>query len=242
MTFTKILFLPFLLTFTVLLAQENGKPQSGTSEFISYTVDPQNAHLRLYWKDEKGNILGSIKNLKAFVERQKEHLAFAMNGGMYTADHSPKGLFVEDKKQRNPLDTASGQGNFYMKPHGVFYLTTDGKAGICKTGGFVNNNISYATQSGPMLIADGEINTAFKQGSENLNVRNGVGIMPDGKVVFVISKARVNFYDFADYFKSLGCENALYLDGFVSRMYLPEKGREQMDGDFGVMIGVTSPF
>jgi hypothetical protein len=27
--------------------------------------------------------------------------------------------------------------------------------------------------------------------------------------------------------------------GFVSRMYLPEKKWEQLDGNFGVMIGVT---
>ncbi len=29
------------------------------------------------------------------------------------------------------------------------------------------------------------------------------------------------------------------LDGFVSRMYAPENGVEQLDGDFGVMIGVV---
>jgi hypothetical protein len=41
------------------------------------------------------------------------------------------------------------------------------------------------------------------------------------------------------YFKDLGCKNALYLDGFVSRAYLPEKNWIQTDGNFGVMIGVT---
>jgi uncharacterized protein YigE (DUF2233 family) len=34
--------------------------------------------------------------------------------------------------------------------------------------------------------------------------------------------------------------NALYLDGVVSRMYLPEKKWEQLDGDFGVIIGVLN--
>lgn len=55
-----------------------------------------------------------------------------------------------------------------------------------------------------------------------------------------MSKTEVNFYDFANYFKKLGCKNALYLDGFVSRTYLPEQNFKQMDGDFGVIIGVTS--
>jgi uncharacterized protein YigE (DUF2233 family) len=37
----------------------------------------------------------------------------------------------------------------------------------------------------------------------------------------------------------MNCQNALYLDGFVSRTYLPEKAWKQVDGNFGVIIGVT---
>ena len=51
---------------------------------------------------------------------------------------------------------------------------------------------------------------------------------------------KINFYDFATYFKSLGCENALYLDGFVSKTYLPEKDWKQTNGRFGVIIGETN--
>jgi uncharacterized protein YigE (DUF2233 family) len=72
-----------------------------------------------------------------------------------------------------------------------------------------------------------------------LNIRNGVGILPNNKVIFAMSKTEINFYNFAKYFKSLGCKNALYLDGFVSRTYLPEKQWKQTDGSFGVIIGVT---
>jgi len=90
-----------------------------------------------------------------------------------------------------------------------------------------------------MLVIDGEIHAAFKENSTNLNIRNGVGILPNNQIVFVISKKEINFYDFAAYFKKLGCINALYLDGFVSRTYLPEKKWNQIDGDFGVIIGVT---
>jgi uncharacterized protein YigE (DUF2233 family) len=56
-----------------------------------------------------------------------------------------------------------------------------------------------------------------------------------------MSKGEINFYDFATYFKNLGCKNALYLDGLVSRTYLPEKNWTQTDGTFGVIIGVTKP-
>ena len=87
-----------------------------------------------------------------------------------------------------------------------------------------------------MVLINGEYHPKFRKGSENIHIRNGVGILPNGQLIFAISKERINFYDFATFFKEKGCENALYLDGFVSRLYLPEKGIEQMDGRFGVIV------
>jgi uncharacterized protein YigE (DUF2233 family) len=60
-------------------------------------------------------------------------------------------------------------------------------------------------------------------------------------VVFVISKSnQTNFYDFAAIFKDrFKCRNALYLDGAISKMYLKENRKEDVGGDFGVMISVT---
>lgn len=210
-----------------------------TSTVTGYVVDPGKSHLRLYWKEDKGNVLKSINNLKSFVEAKDSHLLFAMNGGMYKPDNTPQGLYIENGKMLSPLDTNSGAGNFYLQPNGVFYITSGQQAVICKTKSFLNKQVLYATQSGPMLVYDNSINPAFRPGSANLNIRNGVGILPDGKVIFAISKGKINFYDFAMYFKSLGCHNALYLDGFVSRLYLPQKGWQQTDGDFGVMMAVT---
>ncbi|WP_415180937.1 hypothetical protein [Nonlabens sp.] len=43
-------------------------------------------------------------------------------------------------------------------------------------------------------------------------------------MLFVLSKDKINFYDFADFFKGQGCKNALYLDGFVSRVYDSKNG------------------
>ena len=162
-----------------------------------------------------------------------------MNGGMYKKDNSPEGLYIENGKVLMPLNTTNGNGNFYLKPNGVFYISSKNIPAIITTEKFKNSNIKYATQSGPMLVIDGQIHAAFKQGSTNLNIRNGVGILEDGKVVFAMSKEEINFYDFANYFKKLGCKNALYLDGLVSRAYLPSENWVQTDGDFGVIIGVT---
>ena len=126
-----------------------------------------------------------------------------------------------------------------MQPNGIFYITEDKKGVVCKSTDFENKNIQYATQSGPMLVIDGKLHPKFNEGSKNLNIRNGVGILPNGNVLFAMSKKKINYYDFAQYFKKLGCKNALYLDGFVSRTYLPSKGYKTNGGKFGVIIGVV---
>jgi uncharacterized protein YigE (DUF2233 family) len=92
-----------------------------------------------------------------------------------------------------------------------------------------------------MLLTNGQIHPSFTKGSKNLNIRNGIGILPDGRVACVLSRDMVSFYDFAAYFKSLGCRNALYLDGFVSRAWLPAQQWTQTGGAFGVLIAVTAP-
>ncbi|MDR0232022.1 MAG: phosphodiester glycosidase family protein [Dysgonamonadaceae bacterium] len=209
-------------------------------QILTYTVDTKTQDLKFYWKTDKGIILKSIQNLKNYVESKDSTLIFAMNGGMFNKNFYPQGLFIQNKNTLSVLDTTNGNGNFYLKPNGVFYVTTDNLPFICETTDFEDNGqIKYATQSGPMLIIDGQIHSAFKEGSKNLNIRNGVGILPNNKVIFAMSKKEINFYDFAMFFQNLGCKNALYLDGFVSRTYLPEKNWKQTDGNFGVIIGVT---
>jgi uncharacterized protein YigE (DUF2233 family) len=216
--------------------------QIDNSQVTGYVVDLKKNSLQLYWKDDKGQPLKSISNLKTMLGSTGWKLVFAMNGGMYKTDNSPLGLFVQNGKDITKLNTKTGEGNFYMQPNGVFLISKAGGASICKTSQYPTvKNVQFATQSGPMLVIDGKINSLFKEGSANLNVRNGVGILPDGKAIFAISKEPINFYDFAAYFQQQGCKNALYLDGFVSRMYLPEKSWEQTDGNFGVIIGVAKP-
>lgn len=208
--------------------------------FVMYQVNPKERKVRLYWKNGNHEILKSIGNLKHDVESQHENLIFAMNGGMFEPDNSPKGLYIEDSKILKPMDTLQGPGNFYLPPNGVFFLTQDNQPGIVETKRYVQSpNIRYATQSGPMLLTNGAINPIFQKDSKNLNIRNGVGILENGELVFAMSKKEVNFYSLAQLFKELGCKNALYLDGYVSRTYLPEKNWKQEDGNFGVMIGVT---
>ncbi len=221
-----------------LMAQ---KQKNVSQKFLSYNVNPKKQDLRFFLKDEANQYYKSIANLKNSVESKNRGLVFAMNAGMYKKSYEPVGLFIENYNEISPLDTGNSRGNFYLKPNGVFYLTKDKKAFICTTADFKPNpNIQYATQSGPMLLINGQIHQAFKKGSENVNIRNGVGILPDKTIIFVMAKQEINFYDFAMYFKKLGCQNALYLDGHVSRAYLPSQKWMQLDGDFGALIGVVS--
>jgi uncharacterized protein YigE (DUF2233 family) len=237
----RVILLSVLILLTAGLIAFTTSKNSIGDNVVSFTVDPQTQDLQLFWKNDKGEILKNILNLKTYVENKNLTLIFAMNGGMFNKDYSPQGLFIQNNKLLSPLDTANGYGNFYLKPNGVFYITADNIAFVCNTIDFIDHGkIKYATQSGPMLVVDGEIHSAFKERSTNLNVRNGVGILPGNKVVFAMSKKEINFYDFAKYFQGLGCKNALYLDGFVSRTYLPEKNWTQTDGNFGVIIGVTT--
>lgn len=205
-------------------------------------VDPRKETVTLHWKNERGSIHGSIGALKADLESEGKQLLFAMNGGMYTADHGPVGLYVEDGRMLHTIDRRTDpKDNFHMQPNGVFGLYQDGRAFVKTTTAMDNmRNVRYATQSGPMLLVDGVINKNFTPGSKNLNIRNGVGLMADGRVLFAISQEPVNFHDFASWFKEQGCVNALYLDGFVSKAFIPEAGVLGLDGELGVLIAVTA--
>lgn len=238
MLFKKPILFVLLICGSIALTAMKFVPTVQQDTFISYTANPKTENICLYYKDNSGKRIGTLGNLKTHVEKQGKKLLFGMNSGMFMEDFSPVGLFIENGKTLQKLNTRSAGGNFYMKPNGVFFITKQGKAGVSTSEDFKPNNVQYATQSGPMLVVNGQLHPDFKEGSANVNIRNGVGILPDGKVLFAMSKTEINFYDFAQFFKNKGCKNALYLDGFVSRTYAPSQNWVQTDGNFGVMIGV----
>jgi uncharacterized protein YigE (DUF2233 family) len=232
-----ILFVTTFLLVAIIVVSFTDKPNND-DDFIAYKINPAKTILKFYWKDDNGNPLKSLKALKDYCASKKEKLLFGMNGGMYKEGNSPLGLFIQQGKTASPINKKNGSGNFYLQPNGILFITNDKFAHICTTGQFPGSrNIEYATQSGPMLLVDGKINSNFKKGSVNINIRNGVGLLPGNTLLFAMSKNEISLYDFADYFKQAGCTNALYLDGFVSRTYLPEKNWTQLDGNFGVLIG-----
>lgn len=234
------LFLRWTCGFALLIALAF----TTTDDYIAMRiVDPRREPITLHWKDEQGKVIGNIGALRAMLLGRDEQLAFAMNGGMYDRDQAPVGLYIEEGRMLNRIDRRTERrGNFYMQPNGVFGIRMDGSAFVIRTSEMQDMlNVRYATQSGPMLITGGIINKNFTPGSKNLQIRNGVGIRRDGHVVFAISRTPVNFHDFATWFKEQGCDHALYLDGAVSKAYIPEAGMDGLDGELGVLIAVSTP-
>ena len=224
-----------------LLLLSAGPPPAVDERIAFFTADPKKHDIRLHWKDAQGQVLGDLGRLITQEERAGRRLLCAMNGGMFDPQQAPVGLYVENGKELHSINKVTkGYGNFHLMPNGVFGIAGKDSAYVCTTPDqALVRNVRYATQSGPMLLVNGTINSAFKEGSANLNIRNGVGVKKDGTVVFAVSTEPVNFFDFAGFFRQQGCINALYLDGSISRTYLPPAGLDQRNGVLGVLIGVA---
>ena len=244
----KVLFFAItgLLTwigFLYLTSEDESDEQLLKTAFYAYTVDPKIDRLDFVYKNAEGKRYSNINSLKIEAEQKSNKLIFATNGGMYKPDQSPVGLYIENGKTLTEIDKAkNGYGNFYLQPNGVLFIRDTGDASIVRTQDYVSKpNIKWATQSGPMLLVDKKINSLFGKKSTNKHIRNGVGVMPDGKLIFAMSKKTVTFHTLAKFFQQQGCVNALYLDGFVSRMYVAEgeDTPKQLDGNFGVIIRVV---
>ena len=192
--------------------------------YVVVRVDLNAARIKLLWRNPAGVPYGSLG--EAHRQAGGDLLALT-NAGIYSGNHAPEGLHVEGGKTLSPLNLDDGDGNFYWKPNGVFYVTDDG-AGIVESEKFNSLNergaIQEATQSGPLLVIDGEVNRDLKPDSRSLHVRNGIGVKSPGEVYILISEDEVSLYDFASVFtQQLHCRNALYLDGCVSQLYLPAR-------------------
>ena len=190
-----------------------------TARYIVCVVDPVEYQIALHLLDPEGKPWRSLTRLAEFQRGQGKPFTFATNAGMYHEDLTPVGLHVENSRDVAKLNTGSGEGNFFMKPNGVFGMTLDDKPFILDTVAFLNAkpDVKFATQSGPMLVIDGTIHPRFEPDGASRFVRNGVGLTEDRKLIFAISRDPVSFGAFARLFKhEFKCPNALYFDGVVS--------------------------
>jgi len=211
----------------------------GSSRATVCRVDLSADRLQLFLQDEHGHVFGGFAALDAWLAQRGRTLGFAMNAGMFNPDYLPTGLFIADSGRSWPLNTADGEGNFFLKPNGVL-VVSNGVARIVTTESEIRAPVTLATQSGPLLLRSGVMHPAFRSDSSSRLIRNGVGVPAPGIALFAISDTPVNFYEFASLFRdTLHCPDALYLDGTVSSLHAPELDRSDHRVKLGPIVGVT---
>lgn len=211
-------------------------------DFYAYRVKNP-IDIDFFWKGKQKKLYRNLKTLKQSVQKKGDVLIFGVNAGIFKPNRDPEGLFIKNGKEIIALNEKKSSGNFYLKPNGVFFIQKDGNAQVLQTDTFKVKRDSFdiqcATQSGPMLVIDGKIHPAFNEHSPNRNIRNGVGVDNQGRVVFLITGKPVNLYTFASIFRDhLHCNNALYLDGAISQAYIPLLDQYGLDGNLGPLIGI----
>jgi uncharacterized protein YigE (DUF2233 family) len=227
--------LPVLLLMSCSPTSQAFKLEQVVSGGMLYTVaevDLARDRLELHWLNPTtGQPYASFSQVQARLGKLGRKMLFATNSGIYAPGLRPLGLHVEGGRTLVPLNDARSGGNFALLPNGVFWVRGK-QAGVTETGAYrrLAPQPTFATQSGPLLLADGQIHPAFNRGSSSFKVRSGVGVCQDGRVRFAISAGPVNFYAFAVFFRDrLNCADALYLDGSISAYATPENNTQLAD-------------
>ena len=150
----------------------------GGKSYTVTTLDLKRDHLRLYWKDPAtGEPFLRFSTLKTYLASRHQTLLFATNSGIYTPAYAPLGLHIEGGQILRKLNNARSGGNFALRPNGVFWISGS-QAGILETGVYEKSKLkpTYAAQSGPLLVIDGQLHPAFNAESSSLKLRSGVGV------------------------------------------------------------------
>jgi uncharacterized protein YigE (DUF2233 family) len=236
---TKIIFLFLLFTISSIAAPEKKVIDGVTYHILKVAPD----RIQLLWKGDDGQQLRSFPVASKFLKGKGIAVETLMNGGIFEPGGIPSGLLVQDGKEVNPVNRNKGEGNFFLQPNGIFLISDKGAA-VIRTDEYPQKNVivKQAVQSGPLLLRAGKVHPAFNANSTSELHRNGVGVTKTGEVVFVMtdfnSEKFVNLHQFAMLFKSLGCDDALFLDGDISQMR-SGADMEKQSNSFGSIFAVV---
>jgi len=221
--------------------------QNETYHNITFSVawiDLEQCTLELFWKRPDGSPFKDFHSLRDWLASEHRELLVATNSGIYAEDRTPLGLHIERGDVLRGLNPhKGGKGNFALKPNGVFYIDDRG-AHIATTEDYAagEHAPSLAVQSGPLLVIDNAFHPKFEADSTSVNLRNGIGVISEKRVVIAIANWPVNLHTFASFFKEhLKCANALYLDGSLSGLYAPALDRTTAGGEYVGILAVTRP-
>jgi len=199
--------------------------------------------VHIVWKDDEDQALRTIPTAFSYLKKRGDVPLTLMNGGIFEPGGVPSGLLIQDGKVLSPVNRKNGEGNFFLQPNGIFLIGSTG-AKVIATNEYPLKNVVVrgAVQSGPLLLRNGKTHPKFNPKSKWRLHRNGVGVTKTGEVVFVMTNFKSpkfpTLFEFASLFKSLGCTDALFLDGDLSQM----KSGDDMakaSNRFGSMIAVV---
>ena len=210
------------------------------AQFI--VCDPGKGELRLFAAAKDEQPIRRFADLP--VDPAK--VAFAMNAGMFDEAGRPIGMAANEDGQKHAINLRDGGGNFHLQPNGVLIVSIGGGAMVLPSEKAATLMFRAAprlyTQSGPMLVIDGQLHPKLAPDGTSRYVRNGVGVTPAGHPLFVISLDAVSLGRFARFFRDrLKTPNALYLDGSVSSLWDPANGRQDDFTELGPIIVAFKP-
>lgn len=211
------------------------------SGFTVCTADPGRHEIWLVLDGPDGTPVREFDRLAAAVGQDADRLSFATNAGMFEEDGSPVGLAITGGDTRHAINRRKGPGNFHLLPNGVFFGQANGPWAVLSSEAYAAAapSATFATQSGPLLVIDGRLHPRFDDDGESINIRNGVGVDSAGRAHFAISDELVSFGRFARLFRDrLRCDNALFLDGSVSRLWDAHGGRQDVGAWVGPLVAV----
>lgn len=219
--------------------------RSGGVRYQVVRVDLRKVDLRMYWKDDSGQPFGSLEALDEWLGARGETLLAATNAGIFYRTRQPAGLHVERGRELRPLN-ASGTppagerpGNFFYRPNGVFYVDRDGTARIVETGvaRALIPRMREATQSGPLLLRDGEMH--WLAGRADVT-RNALAVCSPREVALVFAPDGASVRALSVFIRDqLRCRDALYLDGTISGLRVPSAG-VRSDGEYVGILAATA--
>ena len=144
----------------------------------------------------------------------------AINGGFFDKKFRPLGLRINNYKQLNNLKRISWWGIFYVKNNRAYISSYRQYHKSPKT--------SFAMQSGPRLLIDGQTPT-LKPGNAE---RSAIGIDGQGRIIIVVTdNASMSTTDLALMMSKspINCIDALNLDGGSSSQLYAKIGNFQLN-------------
>lgn len=120
------------------------------ADYVVCDIDPEQYGLVIAHNRPDGSSTATVRDWLA-AQPSDARILLAMNAGMYRPDGASLGLLVEDGRVVAPLNLAEGEGNFFLRPNGVFAVSAQGRFEIVESQAFADSGglPAYATQSAP---------------------------------------------------------------------------------------------